>query len=412
MTARGADVIVVGGGPAGAATAWALATNGIETLVVDRARFPRAKPCAEYLSPQATRMVHEMGALAELERDGVAKLAGMRLFSRSGVSFEGRFVGEHGFHAYADHGLAVRRERLDLALLNRARAAGAMVLEESVVQDIVRDAAGRACGVVVRRGEVVDEMRSNFVVGADGLRSVVARRLGLARRFRWPERFAFVSHYRGIEGIGDCGEMHLFDGEYCGLADVGDGVTNVAIVLPSSAARGASGDPDAFFESWLAAHPTLARRFTRAERVSPVLTTGPFAARSHAAFAAGAALVGDAADFYDPFTGEGIYAALRGGELLAPYLIESLRATPARAHEALEAYDRARRHEFGGKWQMERLMALAVAQPSLMDHVAVRLRERRDLSDLLVGVAGDFIPAGEVLNFRFAFQLLAPSFAV
>ena len=405
------DVVIVGGGPAGAATAWALARNGVDALIVDRARFPRPKPCAEYLSPEATRILHEMGALAELERAGVARLSGMRFHARNGVTFEGRFAGSHRFRAFAQHGLAIRRERLDSTLLDCARAAGASVLEEAAVQDVVRDDQGRAAGVTVRRGATTERISARFVVGADGLRSIVARRLGLARRFRWPSRFAFVSHFRGVEGMGDCGEMHVFDGEYCGLADVGDGITNVAAVVTSAAARGAGGDSEAFLAAWIAAHPSLAHRFERAERVSPVLATGPFGTRARAAYAPRAALVGDAADFYDPFTGEGIYAALRGAELCAPYIIESMCAPTHRAHEALEAYDRARNHEFGGKWRFERLVAIAVAQPSLLNHISRRLRARRDLADLLVGVAGDFVPAREVLNLRFAFRLLGPAFA-
>lgn len=404
------EVIVVGGGPAGSATAWTLAKNGVDTLIVDRARFPRSKACAEYLSPQATRILHDMGALDALAGAPMATLAGMRVHARDGVTFEGRFAGSHGFRGFSDRGLAIRRELLDAALLERARAAGAAVLEGAKVQDVLLDDRGRAGGVRVRHGDTIVEIRARIVVGADGLRSVVARRLGLARRLRWPSRFAFVSHFTGITGIGDCGEMHVFDDGYCGLADVGAGITNVAVVVSDARARNAAGDAEAFFARWLAAHPTLAARFACAERVSPMLATGPFGTRARSAWAPGAALVGDAADFYDPFTGEGIYAALRGGELLAPYLFESLHAEPHRAQEALAAYDRCRHHEFGGKWQVERLIALAVSNPSLLGRVARRLRDRRDLADLLVGVTGDFVPAREVLNFRFAFQLLAPSF--
>jgi menaquinone-9 beta-reductase len=69
---RDADVIVVGGGPAGASTAWSLATAGIDVLVVDRARFPRDKVCAEYLSPQASRIFSDMGVLEEIEAAGAA----------------------------------------------------------------------------------------------------------------------------------------------------------------------------------------------------------------------------------------------------------------------------------------------------------------------------------------------------
>jgi len=405
---RGADVIVVGGGPAGAATAWALARNGIDTLVVDRARFPRSKPCAEYLSPQAARFLSEMGVLQGLERDGVAALAGMRIHAR-GASFEGRFAGAHGFRGFRDCGIAVRRERLDAALLDAARLAGARVLEGVAVDDVLREHAGAVTGVTIRVGGITRPLPARHVVGADGIRSVVARRLGLARRFRWPVRYAFVGHYEGVSGVGDCGEMHCFDDGYCGIADVGAGVANVAVVCTPRHATAARGQVNDFVTSWVARHETLAGRFASARAVSPVLPTGPFGARARRAWAPGASLVGDAADFYDPFTGEGIYAALRGGELLAPYVVESLRSdAPHKARAALSAYDRCRRHEFGGKWRLERLVSVAVANPSLLAFIARRLHARRDLADLLVGVTGDFVPAREVLNLRFAIQLLSP----
>lgn len=330
-----------------------------------------------------------MGVLEGLERSGVTTLSGMRIHAGS-ASFEGNFAGSHGFRGFRNRGIAVRRERLDALLLDAARAAGARVLENAVVQDVVRDDSGAAVGVSLRRDSTVIELRARHVVGADGIRSVVARRLGLARRMRWPSRYAFVTHWEGV-------------------ADVGDGVTNVAVVTDSSRATAAAGDADGFVVKLVASHATLAPHFSHARQISAVLPTGPFGSRAKAACAAGATLVGDAADFYDPFTGKGIYAALRGGELLAPYVVESLRAPNARAQRAaLEAYDRCRRHEFGGKWRLERLVSIAVAHPPLLALIARRLHARCDLADLLVGVAGDFVPPREVLNLRFAMRLFAP----
>ncbi|HVH40338.1 MAG TPA: FAD-dependent oxidoreductase [Gemmatimonadaceae bacterium] len=403
---KGADVVVVGGGPAGATTAFWLARAGVDVLLVDRARFPRTKPCAEYLSPQSSRVLDAMGVLHAIERSGAAQLAGMRVRSAAGTSFEGRFLAGHGYRGFRDRGLALPRFELDAILLAAAREAGARVIEGWKVLDVAQDGRGRAIGVVGER----ETLHARLVVGADGLRSVVARRLRLARRSASRERFAFVAHFTGVDGIGDHGEMHVAADGYVGLADIGRGRTNVALVVPGSHAAAARSGAAAFLDRWLAAQPQLAPRFARAARTTPVQVTGPFASHAKRAWASGAALVGDAADFFDPFTGEGIYSALRGGELLAPFAERAARASgPREADAALRDYDRAHRNEFRGKWLVERLIGLAVAHPPLLDRCARVLARRREMADLLVGVAGDFVPPREVLRARFLLDLLRPA---
>ena len=408
--ARRAQVLVVGGGPAGSATAFFLARAGADVVLLDRARFPRDKTCAEYLSPEASRLLAEMGALDAVEGTGAAQLAGMKVRAPSGDVIDGRFAAEHGFRGFRDRGFGVRRRVLDALLLDRARAAGARVVEGARVADLVRDARGRATGVLAAAGEGDGprEWRADVVVGADGLRSVVARRLGLQRRFPLPRRLALVAHYRGVGGIGESGEMFVDHDGYAGLADVGDGVTNVAVVVPASRGRELAGDAPGFLARWLAARPYLAHRFATAERISPVRATGPFATYARRAWAPGAALVGDAADFFDPFTGEGVYSALRGGELLAPHVLAALGASPREADRALAAYDAERRRSFRGKWMVERLIGLAVGWPPFMNRAARVLSRRGDMADLLVGVAGDFVPPREVLRPSYLLALLFP----
>jgi geranylgeranyl reductase family protein len=411
-TQTDAEVIVVGGGPAGASTACALARDGIDVLVLDRARFPRDKVCAEYLSPEASRILSDMGVLDEIERSNPAHLAGMRMRAPNGLVADGEFAASHGFRGFRDRGLAIRRTVLDDIVLGGARAAGARVQEETRVVDLYRNGSRRVEGVTVLDADGKQRtLRARYVVGADGLRSVVARRLGLAKTSRfWPRRIALVAHYRNVQGVGDMGELHVdYDG-YFGVVDVG-GLMNVAVVVPLSQANKIT-DKTAFFESWIAARPHLAERFQGAERITPVRATGPFASASRRAWAPGAALVGDAADFFDPFTGEGIYAALRGGEVLAPYIAEAL-FYEGDGHESriLAGYDRARRTEFGGKWKLERIVGFAIAHPKLLNNAAKVLSRRKDLADLLVGVAGNFIPPRLVLGPRFLFTLfISPAF--
>ena len=417
MTAD-SQVIVVGAGPAGSSAAFHLASLGLDVLVLDRARFTRDKPCSEYLSPQASRILAGMGVLAAVEAAGAAQLAGMVVRAPGGTSFRGAFAAAaaQGFRGVRDRGLALRRRALDPILLEAARAAGARVVEGERVVDLLTDGRGRVTGVRTTTGgdagsesggETLRDRRAALVVGADGLRSVVARRLGLARQLPWPRRVAFVGHYRGVAGIGDMGEMHVERDGYVGLAHVGGGVANVAVVVPAGAARGVGAARAAFLEGWIARRPHLAPRFERAERVSVVRATGPFAAAARRGWAPGAALVGDSADFFDPFTGEGIYAALRGGELAAPLLADAARTgSPSAADRALRAYETLRRREFGGKWAVERAIGAAVASPMLMNHAARTLSRHPGMAHLLVGVTGDFVPAREVLRPGFLWRLL------
>lgn len=393
------DVVVVGGGPAGAGTAFQLARRGARVTLLERSRFPRSKPCAECLSPQATRILRDMGVLESLEHRG-AWLKGMAVRAPNGVTMRGDYAAAHGFRAPRDAGLAIRREILDDALIGAARAAGADVREGARVTDVIM-VDGVARGVRVMEGEATRDIRANMVVAADGLRSVIARRLGLSRISRWPDRISVVAHYRGVHGVGEYGEMHVERDGFVGVADVGDGVTTVAAVFPRGRAQEMKADTAGFLNRWLRSKPQLAERFGDATPDGDARAIGPFASHARRAWLPGAMLVGDAADFFDPFTGEGIYAALRGAELAADAIVDG----------RLESYDARRREEFGGKWKVERMIGTAVASPAVLNRAVQALAARKELADLIVGVTGDFVPADRVLRFGFLAQLfLMPQF--
>ena len=407
-----AEVIVVGGGPAGASTAHSLARNGIDVLVLDRAKFPRDKICAEYLSPQASRILSDMNVLDEIERSHPAHLAGMRIRAPDGHYADGEFASTHGFRPFREYGLAIRRTILDEIVLRGARTAGARVEELVRITDVNKDQTGRVSGVnVLGPDGAARTLTSRYVIGADGLRSIVGKRLGLTHTSRFfPKRLALVAHYRKVRDVGALGEMHVDHDGYFGIVDVGLGLMNVAVVVPISRAKEIGEGRTEFLEQWIAARPHLAERFVGAERVTDVHATGPFATTSRPAWAPGAALVGDAAEFFDPFTGEGMYSALRGGELLAPFVAEALRGTQSNEKRVLAGYEARRRSEFGGKWKLERIIGMAIAYPYFLNNAARALSRNKDLADLLVGVAGDFIPAKVALNPRVLFNLfIAPA---
>ena len=397
------DAIVVGAGPAGSATALQLARAGARVLLLDRARFPRDKPCSEYLSPAATPLLERLdGALvAAVERAAPGRLYGMRVVAPDGNSADGRFAAAHPFASPQPYGYALPRTVLDTLLLHAAVRAGAVVEEGVPVEELLYDAG--AVGGVVARGAAGGRpaLRARVVVGADGLRSVVARRLGLRRASR-PERIAFSAHFRDVGGVGDAGEMHIGCPGYVGLGPIGNGVTTVALVLPAAAARArAAALRHGGLVPELERFPRLRGRFAAAREVRALLVTGPFAqwSRHAVAPAGGALLVGDAADFFDPFTGQGLYAALRGAELAAATLIAAFAAEgrgPLTA-AALSPYAAARRRAFAGKWVLERLIGCGVSWPWLARRVVARLARRPALADLVVGATGNFVPARAVL---------------
>ncbi len=400
MTDRYWDVIVVGAGPAGSTTSLLLARAGASVLLLDRARFPRDKACSEYLSPATTPILERLGAgvLAAIEGAAHAKLYGMKVVAPSGVVMCGRFASDHGHVPPRPYSFALSRAIFDTILLRAAVREGAAVHEGTTVEDLVWD--GRAvAGVAARSGNGKRKTwNARVVIGADGLRSVVARRLGLIRTSP-PRRIAFTTHVANVAGVDGVGELHVGERGYVGLGPIGGGVTTVALVVPRSLVRRRGQDFRAGFFAELERYPGLAGRFERRCLVRDVLATGPFGQWARRPAVDGALLVGDAADFFDPFTGQGIYAALRGAELAADCLIPGL--TPgARAPISatmLEPYVRARRRHFAGKWALERLIGLGVGWPALAERVVGRLARRPDLADLLVGATGNFVPARRVL---------------
>ena len=321
-----------------------------------------------------------------------------------GSRLQGRFA-LAGPAPFRPTGLSVARRILDHVLVDAARAAGAAVLERTAVEELLYD-RGAVAGAVVRDADGTRRsLRARLTVGADGLRSIVARRLG--RRRHGPlRRIAFVAHVDGVLGLGDSAEMHVGPAGYVGLNAIGGGRANVALVVPAARSAEARGRAEGFFLDGLRAFPSLHTRVTAGSLARKVMATGPFAAWSGRVTADGAALVGDAADFFDPFTGEGIYSALRGAELLAAVAAQALAEPGTVSAARLAPYRWARWRAFAGKWAVERLIGYGMEFPALFDRAVGRLGRRPGMADTLVGVTGDFVPARRVLNPLFLARML------
>jgi menaquinone-9 beta-reductase len=418
-----ADVVVVGGGPAGTTVAVHLARAGASVLLCDAAFFPRHKTCGEYLPPAAIASFEGLGVLPDILRLAPRRHVGMAVIAPGGAEVLGRY-GDG-----APRGLSLRRFDLDAVLLANARRNGVVVLEGQRVTDLSRREdllfdlalapagdgapAGRAAGGP-RQDHPRPLVRARAVVGADGRNSIVARRLGL-RRPSGHRRWAVMGHFRNVRAPGDHGEMIVTPYGYCGINPLPGDLANVCIVVdPKSRAASPLGDPGpipgkgalrAFFDRAIEGHPRTRQALAGATLADGLWTIGPIAARAARSVTDGALLVGDAAGFFDPFTGEGIAMALRGGEMAAEILADALARGDLRASR-LSPYEDRRAAAFAKRLRLDRLLQRILARPRLADWVAGRLRRDQALADLLARVAGDTADAGSVLRPAFLARLL------
>jgi flavin-dependent dehydrogenase len=399
---RDAEVVVAGGGPAGSTLAAALAAAGHNVVLLDKARFPRHKACSEYVNPAGARLLEEMGLLGEIHTAGAHRMEAMLVHAPGGH----RFVADYARAEPGRAALGLSRYRLDHLLLERAKAAGVTVCEGARVRDVLRE-KGRVVGVEASIAGTREQIRSALVVGADGRNSAVARTIATNAPPFWLRKTGLVAHYRGVGGLDQFGEMHVARHAYAGLAPLEDGLTNVALVAGVQTVNGRSGTVEEFFADALGSIPAVAQKLAGAERVGGIRGVGPMASRVRRATGDGYLLVGDAASFLDPFTGDGIYQALRAAHLAAPVASAALRARDVSA-EALNPYRIARRRDFSSKRAVCWIVQGFVNSPPLMNYVTERLARRDDLGLTLSGVLGDFRPATAALSPLFLARLLRP----
>jgi flavin-dependent dehydrogenase len=199
---------------------------------------------------------------------------------------------------------------------------------------------------------------------------------------------------------GDRAEVHLFDGGFVAAAPVDGGLVSVNVILERSRARSSSRDET--FESRIAALPAIAERLQRGRRVDPIRGIGSFACMTASPTFHGGALVGDAAGYVDPITGEGIFFALKGGELLAECVTDALRARTDRSAEtrAWQTYRAGRRREIASRSALALLLQRGLRHPAIVRAAWRLMSARPALADLLVSVTGDYVPLRELRSPR------------
>jgi flavin-dependent dehydrogenase len=310
---------------------------------------------------------------------------------------------------------SLRRSRFDDALLRYAARSGSEVVERRRAKHV--HVGSNAVSVEAASPDGPPEtFTCRIVVGADGMHSQVARSLNVKSRSHWPRRLGLIAHYEGVSGFDDWGEMHVGNGVYCGLNPLPRGLVNVGLVLPLSQGRGDTGGVDAMFDRSLARLPAVCRRLSSGKRVKPIRGIGPMSRRVEPVAGKGYVLVGDAAGFLDPFTGEGIYRSICGAEIAAEVIEDALRTGATRLSDGgqsrsvpdLSTYARKRRREFIAKERVTWIIQAALSTSPALELLCAGILSSSEARRVLGNVLGDTGHARELLRPQVVAALLKP----
>lgn len=335
----GAELVVIGGGPAGAAMASLAAKRGVKTLLIEKARFPRDKVCGEFLSAEGCAVLTRLGVYRSLIEKGAMPMDACLLADPKGRSVTALLPDLPGAGRAA---LGISRAVLDEVLLNHAASCGVMVRDlTGAIRPVLED--GRVTGVVTRKAnrDGGDEtVRAALVIAADGRRSMLQRafhpRLGDPLTTSSRSWFGFKAHFPDrTRGLGKRVELFVFEGGYAGLGPVEGDRLDLALIARVDALNDCGNSPQRLFEERILRNPLLRERLGNDPPCSAWKTIGPLRFNVRKAASHGAMFLGDAAGTIDPFSGEGMSNALHGAELALPFVLEALGAgglTESAAH--------------------------------------------------------------------------------
>ena len=370
-----ADVVVVGAGPGGSATAYHLAQAGLDVLLLEKSAFPREKVCGDGLTPRAVKALISMGV--DIDAPGWARNKGLRIIG-GGCRME---LDWPELATYPDFGLVRTRLDFDEILARTAQKAGARLQELTEVTGPLLDESGRIVGVRARR--VPEDPRdrhespeepytAKLVVAADGVSGRLPLSMGIAKRDDRPMGVAVRRYYTSPRTNDDYLEswLELWQGDtllpgYGWIFGVGDGTVNVGLGLLNTSEAFQGTNYRALLTQWLAGMPEE-WGFTEENAVGKVQGGAlPMGFNRQPHYARGLMLVGDAGGVVNPFNGEGIAYAMETGELAAEIATHAIRRGDERV---LMRYPAELKARYGGYYTLGRVFVHAIGNPAVMKY--------------------------------------------
>ena len=319
------DVAIAGAGPAGTSAAIHLAASGKRVLLVEQKKFPRAKLCGEFISPECVDHFKRLGVAEAMLSAGGARLTETSFYSRRGskVTVPSQWFGNDST------AIGLSRAEMDSLLLARAKQVGVTVLEDAHVSDVVLDGK-RVCGILLKSDGEKAEHRARVTIDATGRSRALARRItkgassqGHGKTPQRPRFIAFKAHLENASAAGGVCEIYFYPGGYGGLSSIEGGLSNLCFIASAKDVRRCGSDPEAVIRSIVfrnaRAAETLANAKTRTEWLSVALESF---GRHRLVPAEGLLTIGDAAAFIDPFTGSGMLMALESGAVAAEAILD------------------------------------------------------------------------------------------
>jgi geranylgeranyl reductase family protein len=392
---RTTDVLVIGGGPAGAAAAFWLARHGHDVTVVEKRRFPREKTCGDGLTPRAVKQLADMG----LEHD----LARFHRFQGLRATGMGRHLElEWPQHpVYPSHGYVVRRRDLDTFVAENARRAGATILEgHEATHPLVERGFLRGATIVDDQGRTV-EARAEYTIVADGANSRFGRALGTFRTREWPYGTAIRTYWTSprhaepwIESALDVQDRNgnPLPG-YGWIFPVGDGTVNIGVGLLSTFRDFKSVNTTHLLDAY--AHQVADRWEIVPDRPEARPVSGRIPMGGSVGPKAGPTylVIGDAAGSVNPFNGEGIDYAYETARMAADVVHEALVDQDA---AALQRYPRLLDDEYGQYFKVARLFARVIGHPTLMRELTRAGMHSRTLMEWVLRIMANLLRPDEL----------------